>query len=252
MKNLTSFIALYLFFNLPICAARVAQMGSTLPVLQQEETWCVNATCGEEEQSYNKDIPTANAPVFSISVIPDSIFSLMQGKSYKKGARIMRDDLRYLRISHYDANGRVRVGEMICNKAIANDVISIFQELYKAKYPIERMELIDKYDADDEMSMRANNTSCFNYRVVEGTTSLSAHARGMAIDVNPFYNPYVHTLKGKRVIAPEGSAPYADRSKNFKYKIDTNDLAYKLFIKHGFRWGGSWRSSKDYQHFDKK
>ena len=99
--------------------------------------------------------------------------------------------------------------------------------------------------------MSDNNTSCFCYRVVSGTTKLSKHAMGMAIDVNPRYNPYVHTVNGKLKIEPANGKPYADRSKSYKYKITKGDLCYRLFKQHGFRWGGEWRTVKDYQHFEK-
>ena len=102
--------------------------------------------------------------------------------------------------------------------------------------------------------MEANNTSCFNYRVVDGTTSLSKHALGCAIDINPFYNPYVvfdKTGNGQDYISPKGSEIYADRSKDFAYKIDEQALCYRLFKEHGFTWGGDWNSCKDYQHFQK-
>lgn len=164
------------------------------------------------------------------------------------------EDLRYMNILYYDFNGDVQTGELICNKAIAEDLIEIFYELYKSEYQIESVRLIDDYNGDDTASMKANNTSCFNYRPVDGTSSLSKHALGCAIDINPFYNPYVVFNKGKAgetYISPAGSEIYADRSKVFAYKIDENDLCYKLFKEHGFTWGGNWNSCKDYQHFQK-
>lgn len=164
------------------------------------------------------------------------------------------EDLRYMNILYYDFNGDVQTGELICNKAIAEDLIEIFYELYENEYQIESVRLIDDYNGDDTASMEANNTSCFNYRPVEGTSSLSKHALGCAIDINPFYNPYVVFNKGKAgetYISPAGSEIYADRSKVFAYKIDENDLCYKLFKEHGFTWGGNWNSCKDYQHFQK-
>ena len=99
--------------------------------------------------------------------------------------------------------------------------------------------------------MTANNTSCFNFRLVEGTTSLSKHALGLAIDINPFLNPYVSTKNGQPYVSPPGSEYYADRSNVFPCKIDENDLCYKLFTAHGFTWGGHWKTMKDYQHFQK-
>lgn len=165
---------------------------------------------------------------------------------------ITYDDLRYVHILHYDFNGEAVEGELICNAAIAQDLVEIFYELYRNEYQIEKIKLIDEYDGDDNASMEDNNTSCFNYRVVENTTSLSKHALGLAIDINPLYNPYItYNKDGSSNVAPVVAMDYADREKNFPYKIDENDLCYKLFTEHGFTWGGNWNSSKDYQHFQK-
>lgn len=163
-------------------------------------------------------------------------------------------DLCYVSVLHYDFNGEVQTGELICNKKIAQDFLEIFYELYLNEYQIEKIRLIDEYNGDDTASMSDNNTSCFNYRVVDGTSSLSKHALGCAIDINPFYNPYIvygRNEDGSDYISPGGSEIYADRTRNFAYKIDENDLCYKLFKAHGFTWGGDWNSCKDYQHFQK-
>lgn len=192
------------------------------------------------------------AQEFSIQLIPDSVFLRMQGRSWPEGCTVRRADLRYLRLSHFDAEKNEHVGEMVCNKAIANDLLEIFRELYSQKYPIQRIRLIDDYDAEDERSMRDNNTSCFCYRKVSGTTKLSKHAMGMAVDVNTLYNPYVRTGKNKRrIVEPATAVKYVDRNKSFPYKIVKGDLLYRLFIQHGFKWGGSWRTVKDWQHFEK-
>ena len=162
------------------------------------------------------------------------------------------DDLRYVHVLHYDFDGNPTEGELICNEYIAQDLVEIFHELYYNEYQIERMVLIDEYDGDDTASMEDNNTSCFNYRVVEGSSSLSKHAYGLAIDVNPFYNPYVTYEKdGTEKVSPVAALGYAGRSVNFPYKIDEEDLCCRLFKEHGFIWGGNWNSLKDYQHFQK-
>lgn len=190
---------------------------------------------------------------FSQQAIPDAVFERMQGKSFPVGCKVSRNDLRYLRIKHYDLQGKVHEGEMICNKRIANDLIDIFKELYRQKYPIERMRLIDDYDADDEKSMRANNTSCFCYRKVKGAKKLSSHSMGMAVDINPLYNPlYKRYSNGKELVQPSNAKRYCDRKASFNYKIVKGDLLYRLFVNHGFEWGGDWHSKKDYQHFEKK
>lgn len=157
-----------------------------------------------------------------------------------------------LHVKHIDFQGRTQEGVIICNKRIAKDLREIFAELYQARYPIERIRPISEYGDDDERSMRANNTSCYCYRVVEGSAKLSNHARGLAIDINPLYNPCVRRRKdGTLLIQPATGKPYVNRSKAFKYKITKDDLCYRLFLQHGFKWGGSWRTVKDYQHFEK-
>ena len=190
---------------------------------------------------------------FTSEHIPDAIWQKMQGKTYVDNPYVSRSDLRYLRVKHWDYDEQTHQGELVCNRLIADKLLAIFRELYKAHYPIQRIRLADEYDADDERQMRDNNTSSFCYRNVSGSKNLSKHARGLAIDINPLYNPYIRYRKdGSQIIEPANAKPYADRSKSYRYKIVKGDLCYRLFIKHGFTWGGSWRTMKDYQHFEYK
>ena len=186
-----------------------------------------------------------------MSEIPDDIFEKMQGKSYKADCTVPREDLRYVHVLHMGFDGETKEGELVVNKAIADDVCDIFEKLYEADYPIEKIRLIDEYDADDEASMSDNNSSAFNFRFISHTTKISKHGLGMAVDINTLYNPYVKTVDGKRSIEPANAADYVDRSADFPYKIDHDDLCYQLFKEHGFSWGGDWQHSKDYQHFEK-
>jgi hypothetical protein len=190
---------------------------------------------------------------FYFEPISNEVFKRISGISYPVDCQVPLDDLRYVVLQYVDFNNEPQSGEMIVNKAIAQDVVEIFYELYENGYHIESIKLVDEFGGDDTASMLANNTSSFNYRVVEGTTRLSNHALGRAIDLNPFYNPYItYNKDGSTNISPVGSEAYADRTISFPYKIDENDLAYKLFKAHGFTWGGNWNSCKDYQHFEKK
>ena len=193
-----------------------------------------------------------HAAFFQVTPIPDNVFARMQGKSYKAGCPVRRSQLRYLRCLHRTAEGHALVGEMVLHEQIADDVLDILRQLFEAHYPIERMRLIDDYDGNDNCSMAANNTSAFNYRKVAGKSALSRHAYGMAVDINPLYNPYVCQRNGRRFVDPKGSEPYADRTRKHPYMIRRDDLCHRLFRAKGFRWGGDWKYSKDYQHFDKK
>ena len=188
---------------------------------------------------------------FTEGAVTDDIFKVIYGKSFKKDCTLDRGELRYLRVLHKDANGRTLVGEIICNRLISAKLLDIFRRLYDASYPIESVRLVDYFDADDEKSMAADNSSSFNFRRVAGSKSLSQHSYGLAVDINPFYNPYYKKYDdGREVIQPEGSAPYLDRSAVFAYKIDDGDLCVELFKEHGFEWGGDWKTCKDYQHFE--
>lgn len=194
----------------------------------------------------------AAAQTFRIDTLGNDVFQRMQGRSYPSDCTVSRADLRLLTLAYCDFEGTTRTGELVCNKAIAQDLIEIFRELYRQRYPIAQIRPIDDFEADDERSMQANNTSCFCFRKIAGSKKLSKHALGMAIDLNPLQNPCVKRRRdGTLVVQPKTGRPYANRSRNFKHKITRQDLAYRLFTQRGFRWGGDWNSLKDYQHFEK-
>lgn len=208
----------------------------------------------EQTESQAVETVTDIAAAFYREVLSDAIKMRITGVSCPAddNAQISYEELAYVHVLYYDFHGEVQAGELVCNQAVAEDMIEIFQELYENQYPIEKIRLVDEYGGDDDASMEDNNTSCFNYRTVEGTNRLSKHAYGLAIDINPLYNPYITTKNGQTVVSPENGSAFADRSREFAYKIDENDLCYRLFTEHGFTWGGSWKNSKDYQHFQKE
>lgn len=189
---------------------------------------------------------------FYIQDISDELFAKMWGKSFKENCTIPKSELRHLRLLHKTLDGTTKEGELVCNVKIAQKLLDIFKKLYRAGYSIEKIRLIDEYDGDDERSMSDNNSSCFNFRFISHTTTVSKHGSGLAVDINPLYNPYYKMVRGRPNIEPANSAPYLDRSKKFPYKIDHNDLAYKLFTEAGFEWGGDWPDCKDWQHFEWK
>ena len=189
--------------------------------------------------------------------IPQEVRNVMLGKSMPANATISFDQLLYLTIPHYDFNYNVTTGYLVVNASIAEDVLDIFAELFDIKYPIERMELIDKYNASDYDSIDANNTSAFNYRMsTDGSGRLSNHALGYAIDINPQINPYVNSNG-------TGAHPNAREYWSRNFNNWSSDIAkaayigpeaqiYNIFMRHGWEWGGAWSSYRDYQHFEKR
>lgn len=188
---------------------------------------------------------------FTSMEIDDPVFSRMYKKSFKEDCTIPLEQLRYIKVLHYNLDKQICLGEMVCNKTLANDLIDIFKVLYNAQYPIEKMLLVDDYDADDEVSCADNNSSAFNFRLIAGTTRLSNHSTGRAVDINPRYNPYLKWLNEDLYFSPKNGISYIDRTADFPYKIDKEDLCLKEFTKRGFIWGGNWPDRKDYMHFEK-
>ena len=187
--------------------------------------------------------------VFAYSSLSDEVVETITGISYKENNKIRIEDLSYLQISYWGFDDKEHVGEIILNKAVAEDVLEIFKELYDAKFPIDKIRLIDEYGADDELSMLDNNTSAFCYREIGGSKgTLSKHGHGVAIDINPVQNPYVKN----NLVLPESGRRYLDRTNVRKGMIVKGDVCYEAFKERGWTWGGDWNSLKDYQHFEFK
>ena len=135
---------------------------------------------------------------------------------------------------------------MVVHTDVAERVVGVFKKLYDARYPIQRMVLVDAYGGSDDASVVANNTSAFNCRAVTGGSSWSEHAYGKAIDINPLQNPYVY--RDGHVFDP-AAAPYVDRSRREPGMIHAGDAVTQAFGAIGWGWGGNFSTFKDYQHF---
>ena len=166
--------------------------------------------------------------------------------SWHPGCPVPIEDLRLLTLDFWGFDGKVYSGEMVVNHDVAKDVISVFRDLFGARFPIRRMRLADEYGGDDDRSMAANNTSAFNCRPVTGGSAWSEHSYGRAIDINPIQNPYV--TGGGTVLPPAGAA-YVDRSLQAKGMIHPGDAVVRAFTSVGWGWGGTWSDPVDYQHF---
>ena len=195
-------------------------------------------------------------------IVPgDGIFERINGKSYYENENVALSDLRYLMVPHYNFEGKIQVGEIIVNTRLAEEFIEIFKEFFSIQYQIRSMYLVDNYwqesgdpDDADTASIDADNTSAFSYRVITYGTTLSRHAYGCAIDLNPLENPYA-TISGDGsfyTIHEESRQYLYNRSSEMPHVITHEDPAYRIFvIEHGFTWGGDWESVVDYQHFEK-
>lgn len=187
---------------------------------------------------------------FSSTVIPDSIIASMKLKNiWNSNCPITLERLRLLTLAHYDFDNNLAQGQMVVHEKIAANVILIFKELLKIKFPIEKIKLIDDYDGSDESSMADNNSSCFNYRMISNTDVISMHSYGLAIDINPLQNPYIvdNLIPNELKIWPDEGKKYLNRNNKRPGMVEE---IVKIFATHGLDvWGGNWNAPLDYHHF---
>jgi len=203
-------------------------------------------SCNEEKKIdvFSKEIiPTINEYTSEINDISNS--DLLNYYCNQKVNN--KTELTLLKLSFINMKGETKIGELVVDKNLSEEVVDIFEEIYNCKFPIEKMITIDYYNCNDDKSMEDNNTSAFNYRMVSGSRKLSDHSYGRAIDINPLLNPYIR----KRDIQPKNGEKYVDRTQNEKGMIHQEDCVVKAFKSRGWQWGGDWKYSKDYQHFYK-
>lgn len=167
--------------------------------------------------------------------------------SWRPGCPVPLRKLRSVRVSHWSFKGRMRQGRLIVHRSYAREVMLAFRRLHAKRFRIRRIRPIDAYGGDDRRSMGDDNTSAFNCRFVAGTSRWSTHAYGKAIDINPRENPYV-TPSG-HVSPPEGRS-FVKRKPVRKGMIAKGGVVVRVFRRIvGWRWGGNWSGTKDYQHF---
>ncbi|MGH8982696.1 MAG: M15 family metallopeptidase [Acidimicrobiia bacterium] len=186
------------------------------------------------------------APVFdgAVAIIDDATRSRISS-SWRPACPVPLEELRLLTLDHWGYDGAEHRGELVVHADHADAVLSVFAVLFDARFPIERVQLVDDFGGDDAASTRANNTAGFNCRAVVGNPgSWSEHAFGRAIDVNPLVNPYLRDPN----LADPALAQYLDRSLDVTGMIRAGDVAVSAFAAIGWQWGGMW-SSADYQHF---
>ncbi|WP_237568766.1 M15 family metallopeptidase [Mycolicibacterium lacusdiani] len=193
--------------------------------------------------------PTRTTPVTApAAVYPVTATEL--GATWRPGCPVPPERLRRVNLDYLGFDGRTHRGDLVVAEGLVGDVIDVFAELYRLRFPIERMRTVDHYPgAEDELSMRDDNTSAFNCRRLPSGSGWSLHALGRAVDVNPLLNPYVDS-RGN--LEPATAGPFVDRSRRDPGMLHAGDPAVRAFTSRGWRWGGDWRTPKDYQHFEKR
>lgn len=187
---------------------------------------------------------THSAQTESDEVIVDSNLSFEESISGITIPESIRNNLILIDVQYYSFDNKLHKGQLLIHKSVEKDLREIFEIIREIKFPIQKAVPIVKYGWNDEASMLSNNTSCFNYRKVKGMKTFSYHSKGLAIDINPMQNPHI-----------KNNNSFPERAIYDKTKPGTltdSSIVVKEFKIRGWIWGGSWRSSKDYQHFEKR
>jgi len=250
MKKILSFLLFVVFFCLNFVFAAGLNKKESIEGIDKEATRVLLALVREGNYRCAKELIRLGVHTASYRPLSEEIRNKINGVSFKEGFGITLDDLSYIEIVHWGFDGELHYGEMIVNKNVAQEVVEIFEELFQFRFPIEKIRLIDEYDANDDKAMEDNNSLALCCRWITGSTiRFSIHSLGQAVDINPVQNPYV---KGD-LLLPKNGEEYVDRDacEDFKGVITENSICYKVFAKRGWTWGGGWESLKDFQHFQK-
>ena len=180
--------------------------------------------------------------VVTIGQVPDGVIAR---STWTEECPVTRDELAYLNVSHYGFDGEFHTGEVIVNAAVAEDIVGVFEKLHAARFPIEQLKVTTQEELDAPSTGDGNGSGAFGCRPSVGSTGWSQHAYGLAVDINPFHNPYV---RGELII-PELAMSYLDRDRVLPGMIFAGDVVVAAFTEIGWTWGGNWNTLKDWMHF---
>ena len=169
--------------------------------------------------------------------------------TWAPGCPVDDSELAWVRLTFWGFDDQRHTGELLVNAAVADDLVAVFRTLYGARFPFEELRITRRDELDAPPTGDGNATGVFVCRPAVGSTSYSQHAYGLAIDVNPFQNPYVKGDGSDRLVLPELASAYLDRERVRPGMVLRDDVVVAAFAGIGWEWGGDWQSLKDYQHF---
>jgi len=227
--------------------ARPQWLGTRLLALRPDGFGVVTATPPEmvDRRFETLDLltpPPGEAFQWSIDPVPDAVLAR---SSWTEECPVSAAELSYVTVSHWGFDGRFHTGELLVNAAVAEDVVDVFRQLHADRFPIEQMRVIRAEEIDAHPTGDFNETTSFVCRPAVGSNNWSQHAFGLAVDINPFHNPY---LKADLVL-PELASAYTDRQDVRPGMVVEGDVVTGAFFAIGFGWGGHWNSLKDWMHF---
>jgi hypothetical protein len=180
------------------------------------------------------------------SVIDKVPAEVLARSTWEPGCPVGADDLAYVQLTFWGFDDQRHTGELLLDRSVADDVVGVFRTLYEQRFPFEELRVTTRAELDVPPTGDGNDTGSFVCRPTTGsTTTYSQHAYGLAIDLDPFQNPYVKD----DLVLPELASSYLDRDQVQAGMITPDGVVVRAFASIGWTWGGTWSSLKDYQHF---
>lgn len=217
---------------LPVTDSGYGEIQPTPPELVDRRLWTEDLLEPPPDDAFHSAV---------VAVPPD----VAERSTWKPECPVTLEELRYVTVSFWGFDGLNHTGEMLLHHSVAEDVVGVFRALHDARFPLEYLLLTSDEHNEQPPTGDGNVSATYNCRPTRGSAQWSEHARGLAVDLNPFHNPYV---RGD-VILPELAGAYADRSAHRPGMIQPDDVVTRAFADIGWHWGGQWRSLKDYMHF---
>ena len=196
-------------------------------------------------------LPALPGTGFAARVTTPAPADVIARSTWAPGCPVAATDLSWLRLTFRGFDGHRHTGELLVNKAAAADIVGVFRKLYADRFPIEEMRITTKPEQTAPPTGDGNDTGSFNCRATRGATFFSQHAYGLAVDVNPFQNPYHKGDPPDRIVLPELATTYLDRNRVRPGMITPDGPVVRAFAAIGWTWGGTWHSLQDLQHFSR-
>jgi len=190
-------------------------------------------------------VPPLPGDDFAAQVTSPAPPAVIARSTWRPGCPVDASELTWLRLAFWGFDDRRHTGELLVHEDVASDLVSVFERLYKAKFPLEELSILTQGELDAPPTGDGNATTAFVCRPTTGGTTYSQHAYGLAVDVNSFQNPYV----SGDLVLPELASSYLHRAWNRPGMIEANGPVVQAFDSIKWEWGGSWETLKDYQHF---
>lgn len=178
----------------------------------------------------------------AITSVPEDV---VERSTWRPDCPVGIDELRYVTVSFWGFDGIHHMGELMVHASAADDLVGVFARLHETRFPIEELRVQRPDELDAHPTGDGNLSGAFVCRPAVQSDSWSEHARGLAVDINPFHNPYV---RGDAVV-PELASAYLDRDNLRPGMIAAGDIVTQAFTNIGWSWGGNWQTAKDWMHF---